>query len=81
MVGTERVHCYVKDSMTVTRVYYLICIIRYLIHQNFPYKADMTFRYCTLPHAYLGGVFLDDCFHLKWSVGCPLSYRNWNVHP
>ena len=20
------------------------------------------------------GVFLDDCSHLKWSVGCPLSY-------
>ena len=29
----------------------------------------------------LRGCFLDDCFHLKWSVGCLLSYRNWNVHP
>ena len=29
----------------------------------------------------LRGVFLDDCSHLKWSVGCPLSYRNWNVYP
>ena len=48
---------------------------------EFLLQADMTFRYCTLLHAYLGGVFLDDCFHLKRSVGCPLSYRNWNAHP
>ena len=38
-------------------MYYSICIIRYLIQQNFRYKADTTFRYCTLLHAYLGGCF------------------------
>ena len=29
----------------------------------------------------LRGVFLGNCSHLKWSVGCPLSYQNWNVYP
>ena len=48
---------------------------------EFLLQSRYDFCYCTLLRAYLGGVFLDDCSHLKWSVGCPLSYRNWNAYP
>ena len=80
MVGIEYIHCYVKklDDSNLS----VLLDLYYSIFNTSEFSLQSRYNFLLLhtSSCILRGGFSGRLFPFEESVGCPLSYRNWNVH-